>query len=527
VSRETTSTSNFPPVLAGHVAESAFEAWSATMTGIAEFWAGALGRGATPLDVTADGVDWLHAMTSRSKPTWSSPNEVLLDGGFAALRDFTDGSRSRVVPTLVLPPQAGHHSCIVDYSRDQSQMATIKAAGLERAYALEWIGANDATKDTRVEDYIDFIERSIELIGGPVNLIGDCQGGWLAAIYAALHPDHVNTLTLAGAPIDFHAGEGVIAEWVRALCTTGDTSFYEALVDNADGVMPGKHILDGFVLIKPESEIGKQLGLLASIGDPKHRERYRDFEDWFKWTQDLPGEFYLWVVRELFRDNKLIDGELVVGGQKVDLSKLEMPLYLLAGETDHITPPPQVFAAADAVSTPAADVTKRTTSGGHLGLFMGREALREHWPPTRASARRGRGPSAARGRARPRGAARSRRPSPRRRTSAGGGAASAAPTGPRTPRTPGSAPAAGGASARRRHGWRRSCRARPPPRRATCRPARRACRRRSRGTSRSRPAPAPTGRAGHARSAKGTGSRCPPSGRTRASTSRSALAAGG
>ena len=68
-------------------------------------------------------------------------------------------------------------------------------------------------------------------------------------------------------------------------------------------------------------------------------------------------------------------------GERVDLSRLRMPLNLLAGATDHITPPPQVFAAREAVSTPPHQVAMRTTSGGHLGLFMGREALREHWPP--------------------------------------------------------------------------------------------------------------------------------------------------
>jgi poly(3-hydroxyalkanoate) synthetase len=372
-------------VLAGHVADSAFDAWSATATGMADYWRSAFQRGATPWDLWVDGTRWWGTMHDRRKPTWSSPNELVLDDGFATLRDFSDGSRAAVVPTLVLPPQAGHHSCIVDYSRDQSQMDTIRAAGLTRAYAMEWIGATETTKHTTLEDYLAFVGRSIALIGGPVNLIGDCQGGWLAAIYAALHPEDVNTLTLAGAPIDFHAGDGVIAEWVRALCATGNISFYERLVASSGGVMPGQRILDGFIAINPESEIEKQFGLLAALDDTKHLERYRDFEDWFKWTQDLPGDFYLWVVRELFKDNKLISGQLEVGGQRVDLSRLKMPLYLLAGETDHITPPPQVFAAADAVSTPARDIVKRTTSGGHLGLFMGREALREHWPPILAS----------------------------------------------------------------------------------------------------------------------------------------------
>ena len=30
---------------------------------------------------------------------------------------------------------------------------------------------------------------------------------------------------------------------------------------------------------------------------------------------------------------------------------------------------------------PPLDITLRTTSGGHLGLFMSHEALAEHWPP--------------------------------------------------------------------------------------------------------------------------------------------------
>ena len=364
------------------VTRSAFDVFDATLAGMAEYWSRAIERGATPLDLAGDAAEWWTAMIDRGKPDWTSANEVVVETDFAALRDFSAGSRSKVVPTVVLPPQAGHHSCIVDYSRDQSQIQTIRAAGLERVYSFEWIGATAETRNTTIEDYVDFLERGIDAIGGgPVNLIGDCQGAWLAAIYACLHPEQFNTLTLAGAPIDFHAGDGVIAEWVRALCATGDMSFYEAIVAASGGVMPGQRILDGFIAIKPDNEIAKQLGLLSSLDDPKHRERYRDFEDWFKWTQDLPGRFYLWVVGELFRSNKLIDGDLWVKGRKLDLADLSMPLFLLAGETDHITPPPQVFAAAGAVSTPAKDVVKRTTSGGHLGLFMGREALRDHWPP--------------------------------------------------------------------------------------------------------------------------------------------------
>ncbi len=63
-----------------------------------------------------------------------------------------------------------------------------------------------------------------------------------------------------------------------------------------------------------------------------------------------------------------------------------MPLFLLGGATDHITPPEQVFALADYASTPAESVRRAVTAGGHLGLFMGREALRDHWPGLLAGA---------------------------------------------------------------------------------------------------------------------------------------------
>ena len=152
------------------------------------------------------------------------------------------------------------------------------------------------------------VDQAVDHVGGRVNLIGDCQGGWLATIYAALSPERVNTLTIAGAPIDFHAGEPVIHEVLRHLAPHGDLFFYETLVALDGGVMRGDHLLGGFILIKPVDEFSRQLELLRNLDDDGHVTRYRQFEDWFKHTQDIPGRFYLWVVRHLFRDNQLISG---------------------------------------------------------------------------------------------------------------------------------------------------------------------------------------------------------------------------
>jgi poly(3-hydroxyalkanoate) synthetase len=195
-----------------------------------------------------------------------------------------------------------------------------------------------------------------------------------------MRPDRVNTLTIAGAPIDFATGEPVIGDYVQVL----PPAFYRALVAMGGGVLDGRFLLGGFIAINPEAEVSRQLALLGALDESEHLARYVAFEDWFKHTQAIPGAFYLWIVEHLFRRNALIAGELGIGGERVDLGRIDAPLFLLGGAADHITPPPQVFALADHASTPAADVVRRTTTGGHLGLFMGTEALRDHWPPLMA-----------------------------------------------------------------------------------------------------------------------------------------------
>ncbi len=363
------------PSPSGRVLDSWIDGLTVTVEGTARCLAQALTGG--PPDVAS----WLALASTRRPPTWSTPHEIVFDAPLARLRDFSAARRRSRVPVLVLPPQAGHDSCVVDYSGEQSQMRTILEAGFARALTLDWVGATPATRDASIDEYLDVVDRAVEHCGGCVNLVGDCQGGWLATIYAALCPDRVNTLTLAGAPIDFHAGEPIIHQMLRGLAPWGDLWFYESLVAAGDGVLRGEYMLAGFVAIQPRDEISRQTELLLNLHDPGHVARYQEFEDWFKHTKDIPGAFYLWIVRHLFRDNELVTGELAARGRRVDLGRLEMPLNLLAGAADHITPPDQVFAIADHVSTPADLIRRDVAPGGHLGLFMGHQALREHWPP--------------------------------------------------------------------------------------------------------------------------------------------------
>ena len=140
-------------------------------------------------------------------------------------------------------------------------------------------------------------------------------------------------------------------------------------------------MLAGFVVLNPKSEIDRKLDLLSQVHDEEYVERFRQFDTWFRHTQDLNGAFYLWIVEHLFVRNELVAGTVRVAGERVDLAAITCPVYLMAGASDHITPPDQVWALSDHIGTREQDVVRRLTTGGHLGLFMGHEALSEHWPP--------------------------------------------------------------------------------------------------------------------------------------------------
>ena len=342
------------------------------------YWASAATQRATPLELAADGLRWLDLVTTRCAPDWSTPNRLIESSGIMALRDFGIAGAGAVVPTLILPPQAGHHSCIVDYSASQSQVRTALEAGLTRTFVLEWLGATQETKNASIVDYLESVRSAIARIGEPVNLIGDCQGGWLATIYTAMHPEDVATLTIGGAPIDFQAGDAAIADFVQA---AGGMAPYRRAVELGGGVLNGHLMLEGFIRLQPETEISKHLELALHLDDDVYVERYREFQDWYAFTQPIPGNLYLWAVEHLFIGNELVRGTLEIDGRPVRLGAILCPINLLGGAEDHITPPDQVFALAEHAGSASTEITQVLTSGGHLGLFMGREALRTAWQP--------------------------------------------------------------------------------------------------------------------------------------------------
>lgn len=280
-------------------------------------------------------------------------------------------------PVLVDAPYAGHSSTIADYAVGQSLVEVLLGNGLDHVLVTDWKGATSSMKAFGIDKYLADIDAAVDFLGGKVDLVGLCQGGWMSAMYAARFPDKVCSLVLAGGPIDTDAGNGPIKKMAYSL----PLSLYEEMVEAGNGCMLGQTMLAGWKSMNPEKQyLGKYLDLYEHIEDKSYIEHTEHFERWYENPMDLPGAYYLQVIQQIFKENRFAKGEFVGLGKRLSLKDITCPVYLLAGSEDDITTKEQVFDAEKYLGTPKSEIVKRLAPGRHIGLFMGSKTLRECWP---------------------------------------------------------------------------------------------------------------------------------------------------
>lgn len=321
---------------------------------------------------------FLNETLLRQRPPtrWTTPNRVIGENEAHRLRDFSALPDGPHKPLLIVPPEV-NQSTIVDFAPGQSLVQAALDHGFTRVAAIEWrdVESSATAAGRDIDDSVATIRDAMETLGGRVHLLGVCQGGWESAIAAALAPNTTASLTLVAAPMDFHAGSGAVKQISQLMPMVA----YRSLVLRGRGAMPGKLISTGFDLLSPfQRFVLNPFSVWARLDDDDWMQRHHRMQDWYHSPKDLPGPLYLRAVRELFKENRLIQGRLVACGRTVDLAAIRCPLCLVAGRRDHITPPPQLWAARQAVSS--QHVHEVETDGGHIGTFMGRTELREQWP---------------------------------------------------------------------------------------------------------------------------------------------------
>jgi poly(3-hydroxybutyrate) depolymerase len=308
-------------------------------------------------------------------PKWATANRVVLELPCMRLREFC--AEEHAVPTLICAPFALHRATIADFAPGHSLVRALRGAGLPHICVTDWLSASPEMRYLSIDNYLADLDVAADELGGRVDLIGLCQGGWMALLFAARFPGKVRKLVLAGAPVDIAAGESPLSR----LAAQMPLAAFRQLVELGAGRILGDRVLG---LWGPQTHdreaVCRLLQVSQRLRGPALRRLEAEFREWHAATVDLPGTYYLEVVEWLYKQNRLAEGRLVALGHRIDLARVRVPLFLLAARDDDVVAPEQVFATAARVGTAASEIETATAPCQHLGLFMGARTLRTIWP---------------------------------------------------------------------------------------------------------------------------------------------------
>ena len=233
------------------------------------------------------------------------------------LRDFSTAKDG--VPTLLCAPFALHGAAVADLAPGHSLVAALRDAGLRRLFVTDWRSATAEMRFLGIDDYLAELNVLVDQLGGIVDLVGLCQGGWMSLLYAARFPAKVRKLVLAGAPIDIAAGQSALS----ALADASPLALFHELVKLGDGRVLGRKVQKFWgAETLDTNDIHQMLQTPEPIGSPAFAELEATFRDWHAWTVDLPGTYYLEVIEKLYKRNEIAAGRFVALGERIDLANV-------------------------------------------------------------------------------------------------------------------------------------------------------------------------------------------------------------
>lgn len=292
-------------------------------------------------------------------------------------------------PVLIIDPRAGHGPGIGGFRKESEVGVAMRNNHPVYFMIFTQHPVPGQTLAHVFKAHIEFL-KVIQLFHPEAErpaIIGNCQGGWAAALIAADRPDVTGPLILNGSPLSYWGGQDDQSPMRYRGGLFGGVWLASLSADLGNGIFDGSQLVGGFEDLNPANSLWKKDYNLWRAVD-KERDRYLFFERWWNGFVFMTKEEIQFVVRDLFVGNRLEEGRVEGGsGETVDLRKLKDPIILFASRGDNITPPEQALGWVERVWGSVGAIKKRNQvivyllheDIGHLGIFVSRRVIeREH-----------------------------------------------------------------------------------------------------------------------------------------------------
>lgn len=292
-----------------------------------------------------------------------TPGKVVFENDVFQLIQYTPSTpKVHSVPLLIAPPWINKFY-ILDLVPQKSFIKYVVEQGFT-TFVISWVNPDEELAHKTFEDYIHeglltAADVVCEIADQPhCNVLGYCVGGTLLgttlAWLAARNEEPFKSATFLTAQVDFSKAGDLLVFIDEAQLR----SLEEMMTER--GYLDGSRMANVFNMLRPRDLIWPYIVNNYLLG-----KKPFPFDLLF-WNQDstrMPAANHAFYLREFYQDNQLAEGKMVISGERLDLSKVTLPIYELATREDHIAPAKSVFIGSRMFSSPVRFVL---AGSGHI-----------------------------------------------------------------------------------------------------------------------------------------------------------------
>ncbi|MDX9884280.1 PHA/PHB synthase family protein [Thauera sp.] len=264
-------------------------------------------------------------------------------------------------PVLIVPAWIMKYY-ILDLSPHNSLIKYLVDQG-HTVFCISWKNPSIEERDLDMDDYLELgFHAALEAINTivpeqSVHATGYCLGGTLLAIAAAAMErdgdERLATMTLFTAQTDF-TEPGELALFIDE----SEVSLLEAQMAET-GFLTAGQMSGAFQILRSNDLLWSRIVGEYLMGE---RAPMRDLMAWNADATRMPARMHSQYLRRLFLNDDLSEGRYPVGGKPVSLSDIDVPVFCVATQTDHVAPWRSVYKLHYLTPT---EITFVLTSGGH------------------------------------------------------------------------------------------------------------------------------------------------------------------
>jgi polyhydroxyalkanoate synthase len=300
----------------------------------------------------------------------ATPGKVVMRNELVELIQYAPATGTVFAePVLIIPAWIMKYY-ILDLSASNSLVRYLVSQG-HTVFIVSWKNPNASDRELGMDDYLRLgIRAAVDAVSGivpgrKIHSVGYCIGGTLlsiaAAAFAGAGDQRLASMTLLAAQQDFsEPGE------LSVFISPSQLDMLEAVMDRA-GVLRSEQMGAAFTLLRSRDLLWTPAVNTYLRGK---RESPNDLMAWNADGTRMPCRMHTEYLRQLYLNNALASGEFQAEGHPINLAAIELPMFVVGTETDHVAPWQSVYKARGL--TRSTDYTFLLTSGGHnAGIVSG------------------------------------------------------------------------------------------------------------------------------------------------------------